>query len=63
MKTKKIYCKPSVQYVEIAMNDLCAGSVCTKVDLNAVKIQKMNKKSKTTVLKDGASSGMWDTTF
>lgn len=63
MIKKKIYCKPTLLYVDIAMNDLCAGSVCTNVDLNAVKIKQMTKKSKTTVLKDGASSGMWDSSF
>ena len=63
MKEKTKYCKPSMTYVQITLNDLCAGSVCTSIDLNSVKIQQMNKKSKTKVLKDGDSKNMWDSKF
>ena len=56
---KKQYQKPTITFVTIVTNDLCAGSICTTIDLKTIPIQK--KKSKTYVLYDSEKN--WDSKF
>ena len=39
------YIKPTYKIVEIIMNDLCAGSVCSHIDIKIEKIQKSKHKT------------------
>lgn len=63
MDTKKIYTKPTIQYVDIITNDLCAASACNTIDINTSALRQMQERHKTYSLKDGASKDMWDTKF
>ena len=55
------YIKPTYKIVEIIMNDLCAGSVCSHIDIKIEKIQK--SRHKTYVFREGETKGMWDSNF
>lgn len=60
---KKVYTKPSFQFVKIEWNDLCAGSNanCTTIDLRVIGINK--QKDKTFTFGRGATKDMWETNF
>ena len=62
MKKKK-YVKPGFELVSIELNDLCAASVCTTIDMSSVKLRKMDERRKTYTLSSGDSKNMWDTKF
>lgn len=58
---KKVYSKPSFKFVKIEWNDLCAGSNCTKIDINVVGLK--NKQEKTFVFGREDTKNMWESNF
>lgn len=62
MKKRK-YVKPNFELIDIEVNDLCAASVCTTIDMSSVKLKKMDEQRKTYTLSTGDSKNMWDTKF
>lgn len=63
MEKKRNYSKPSAQYIDIITNDLCAGSVCTTIDLTTIQLQEMKTRNRTYTIKNGSSENMWDSSF
>lgn len=60
---KTTYTNPKMKFIDIVINNLCAGSTCTTINLDAIKIKEMDTRRKTFSLKDGNSENMWDTKF
>lgn len=57
-----LYTKPYFRFVNIEMNDLCAGSNnCSTIDLKVINLQQ--KKNKTYTFGRGKTEGMWENNF
>lgn len=57
---KKKYLKPQFHTVKINPSEMCAGSVCTTVDINIIE---GTRKDVTHVIPENGTGGSWDENF
>ena len=57
---KKEYTKPTLKEVKIQLSELCAGSVCTEIDITVDQGAKIDG---THVVMQGQTKTWWDAEF
>lgn len=58
---RKTYIKPAFTIVKLEWNNLCAGSICTTIDINLVNYK--TQKNKAYIYKRKETKDMWETDF
>lgn len=58
---KKQYSRPEIYTVKINPSEMCAGSMCSTIDINVKNIG--GRTDITRVIPEGHEGGSWDETF